>query len=343
VSPGALADITPRLVRAGCGSLGWWRVRQAGWEMLAAEELRQAYHLHTLQACVHEEQLQLVLGLLRARRVEPLLIKGWAVARLYPEPGLRPYADIDLCVRPEEERATAAALTGAADSGGWVDLHLGVPEELEDRTWEEVYRRSRQLWVGPERVRVLGAEDQLRLLCLHLVRHGAWRPLWLCDVGAALEGRPDDFDWDYFLSGSRRRSAWVLTVLALAGRLLGAEGVPASVAKRAGPLPRWLTGTMLREWGAGPGGDSHTRDGRPLADYLRRPAGVLRALRCRWPNPIEAAFKMRARPGTAVPRVCYQLGLVWRRAARFVVRLPGALGGPRGAAPLPFSLHRPGL
>jgi hypothetical protein len=44
------------------------------------------------------------------------------------------------------------------------------------------------------KIRILGAEDHLRLLCLHLLKHGAWRPLWLCDVAAALESRPSSFD-----------------------------------------------------------------------------------------------------------------------------------------------------
>jgi len=30
------------------------------------------------------------------RGVEPILGKGWAIARLYPERGMRPYGDIDL-------------------------------------------------------------------------------------------------------------------------------------------------------------------------------------------------------------------------------------------------------
>ncbi len=39
-------------------------------------------------------------------------------------------------------------------------------------------------------VRVPGLEDHLGILCLHLLHHGAFRPLWLCDIAAALETRP---------------------------------------------------------------------------------------------------------------------------------------------------------
>ena len=49
-------------------------------------------------------------------------------------------------------------------------------------------------------------EDQLRQLCLHLLRHGACRPLWLCDVAVMLESLPGDFDWDRCLGGDRDES-----------------------------------------------------------------------------------------------------------------------------------------
>ena len=42
-------------------------------------------------------------------------------------------------------------------------------------------------------VRVLSPEDDLRFLCLHLLRHGAVQPLWLCDICVLLEARANDF------------------------------------------------------------------------------------------------------------------------------------------------------
>src|SRR5262249_56795426 len=106
---------------------------------------------------------------------------------------LRPCDDVDLCV-PEDQLAVAVgALSGPLPC--IVDLHGGVPD-LPDRTWGEVFGRSRLVpGVGSE-VRILGEEDQLRLLCLHLARHGIARPLWLCDVGACLEGLPERLDCD---------------------------------------------------------------------------------------------------------------------------------------------------
>jgi putative nucleotidyltransferase-like protein len=64
----------------------------------AALDLRQAYRYEVLQAALREHQLIQSLKLLRSARIEPMLAKGLAVARLYPERGLRPYGDIDLYV-----------------------------------------------------------------------------------------------------------------------------------------------------------------------------------------------------------------------------------------------------
>src|SRR5205807_1179327 len=93
-----------------------------------------------------------------------------------------------------------AVLEQASGLRGVVDLHEGMPD-LPDRSWDEVYRRSRLVRLRNSDVRILGAEDHLRLTCFHLLRHGAWCPLWLCDVVVILESLPPGFDWDYCKHG----------------------------------------------------------------------------------------------------------------------------------------------
>jgi len=245
---------------------------------------------------------------------------------LYPEDGLRPYGDIDLFVHPEECAAASAMLVEFSTMGIAVDLHRGFPD-LRERTFAELRERSRLARVGEVDVRILGPEDQLRHLCLHLLRHGAWRPLWLCDVAAALESRRSDFDWHYCLKGHPRLADWVACAIGLAHQLLGALAEDTPVARRATHPPRWLVPSVLRQWGAG-----YTRylDGRPLSALLRRPSGLPRALRARWPNPIEATVSMNG-SFTEAPRVFYQLGDCAARTARFGMSLLGAAAKPRGA------------
>ena len=106
-----LIQVTPLLLRSGGGALGWHRVRHSSLRTsAAARTLQQAYRLHAIRTTVHEQVLQKLFGTLCAAGVEPILIKGWAVARLYPESGLRPFGDFDIVVRPEQHAAAMTVL-----------------------------------------------------------------------------------------------------------------------------------------------------------------------------------------------------------------------------------------
>ncbi len=317
LSPADLIEITPLLLRTGAGGLGWWRVRSSELRTSAAAlELRQAYRLYTLQAGRQERQIVQAITLLRSAGVEPLLAKGWAVARLYPERGLRPYGDIDLCVRPEQHAAAVAALAAPAAETVVVDLHKGLPE-LHRPSLEDVYRRSKLVPLGDVDVRILGPEDHLRYMCIHMLRHGAYRALWLCDIAVALESLPKDFDWEYFLLADRRRADWVASTVCLAHQLLGArlDGIP--VAERARHLPRWLLPSVLSQWSIG----EHYMDSPSMAHSFRHPGQLLRALRLRWPNPLQATVGVGG-PFNELPRWPFQLWECVLRTAYFLTQLP---------------------
>ncbi|HKR61386.1 MAG TPA: nucleotidyltransferase family protein, partial [Pyrinomonadaceae bacterium] len=183
-----LTSITPLLLQSGAGALTWWRLRNSP---LANEsalgELQQAYRLHALQAVLHEINLQKVFKLLQTAGVEAILVKGWSIARLYPEIGLRPYGDIDLCVAPDQYALAQDALREPGDRYP-LDLHVGT-SMLDDRSWDEVFARSQLVVLDETVVRVLAPEDHLRVLCFHLLRHGVERPIGLCDIAVALEQR----------------------------------------------------------------------------------------------------------------------------------------------------------
>src|SRR3972149_7047855 len=125
----ALDEVTPLLLGSGAGALGWWRVRDSDLRSAAAAfELQQAYRLFTLHAALHEREITQVFTFLRSAGVEPILVKGWAAARVYPEPGLRPYGDIDLCVRPEDYLTAQEVLGTPEGRQFWVDLHDGLTD-----------------------------------------------------------------------------------------------------------------------------------------------------------------------------------------------------------------------
>ncbi|HYP27195.1 MAG TPA: nucleotidyltransferase family protein [Blastocatellia bacterium] len=315
LSRAALSEAAPLLLRTGAAGLGWWRVRLC--ELKDSEEaaqFREAYLLHTIQAVLHEREIDQALSLFRSFGVEPLLVKGWAVARLYPEPGLRPYGDVDLCVPPEQYPAALSALESSDGECNFVDLHKGSAN-LDYADFDDVYARSRLVAMGDVSVRVPSPEDHLRILCMHLLRHGAWRHLWLCDVAAALESRGPDFDWEVCLGSNSRRSDWVACAIGLARELLGARADDTPAADRAGSLPGWLLPTVLKQWSV------PYKFRVPVASYLRRPSGFLREIRHHWPNPIEATINMRG-PFNGLPRFPFQVGDSLSRAAKFLRLVP---------------------
>jgi hypothetical protein len=305
-----------RLLETGAGALGWWRVRGSELQHLpGSAKLHDAYRIHTLQACLHEPLWAEVVDRCGVAGVEPLLAKGWAIAHLYPEPGLRPYGDIDLFVRPEQYPAAGAELTGFRGRGLTVDLHRGFPD-LADLPLEEVFAHS-ELWLcGTTHVRVPRKEDQLRHVCVHVLRHGAWRPLWLCDVAAALESVDASFDWDYCLRGSRQRTEAVACAAGLAHQLLGARIEHTPLADRAQSLPCWVVPSVLRQWGM-----RYERfTDLPMLSTLRHLSGIVPALRRRWPNPVEATMSVRG-PFNNLPRLPFQLADSMARLGAFMFRL----------------------
>ncbi len=328
-NPAVLEAILPLLAAGGAGSLVWHRLRESPLRTSRdGRELRQHYRQQTLRAVDREAAIHDLLPRLRSVGIEPILIKGWSSARLYPEPGLRPSCDVDLCVPAGQLETALTALSGPLPC--LVDLHADIPD-LPDRSWDELFRRSRLESLGQTAVRVLGPEDQLRLLCLHLARHGMARPLWHCDVGVCLEALPALFDWDVFLRGNKQLTNWASCVLGLASRLLTVPIPP--VAGLVATVPRRIERAVLWCWGGGPE--------RPLVHYLRHPVEIVRRLRYQGiglneSTPIKAAFDLGLGPSRSVPfGILQMIRLICRKAPRVFRRLVR----PRRRVPLPLSIH----
>jgi hypothetical protein len=313
--------IAPLLLQTGAGALGWGRVRESELQSSdAAQELRQAYRLNTLNSCLNQSKIEKVFALLRSAGIEPILIKGWAAARYYPEQGLRPYGDIDICVRSDHYENSERALASLDPLRFRVDLHSGFAK-FGIKGEAELLARSQLVTLGQTEVRILSAEDHLRVVCFHLMREGAWRPLWLVDVAAALESRPRNFDWNYCL-GERRQARPVISAIGLAHLLLGAEIDCIPEAQRFNKHPRWVAPTVLNEWGSATP-SMPSRHAVPMLRHLRRQGDVLNGLRHRWPNPIEATTTMNG-PFNELPRLPFQIGNSLFRIGVFLSHLPKA-------------------
>mgnify|MGYP003579030828 CR=1 FL=1 len=165
-------------------------------------------------------------------------------------------------------------------------------------------------------VRILSHEDLLRFLCLHWLRHGGVRPLWLCDIAVLLETQGDDFDWDRCLGDSQQQADWVACAVGLAHELLGARIKSMSIAQRCRALPRWLVPAVLKEWGTA------YRPMTPLSMHFKSFKELLEELPRHWPNAIEATMTLNA-PFNELPRLPYQVGHVFSRTAALVAQLAG--------------------
>ena len=312
-----LTRVTPLLIKTGAGALGWWRIRDSDLTLSpSASELHQSYRFHTIQAAVRLDRIKQLFRHLRSAGLDALLVKGWAVARLYPQPGLRPYVDLDLVLKPEDFQAMSELQDHLPGGEYLIDPHCGF-DKLDDLSTDELYGRSKLVNVDNVQIRVLCDEDHLRVLCLHMLRHGALRPLWLCDVAALLASRSADFDWDRCLGDNRRIRDWIACSIGLTHQILGIEVTDTPVEKLAKALPSWLTPAVLKQWEAP---YPPWRYYEPMETYMRHPKGLFKGLLKRWPNPIEATSSING-PFNEWPRFPFQVGNCILRATQFLSEL----------------------
>jgi hypothetical protein len=237
------------------------RVSQPAWRFM-----EQAASQIAFDGMVQQRQLAGVVAALRSAGIEPLLLKGYALADLvYPDPLVRPSADLDVLVRPDQVGPACQALARLGctlPDAATVDVQLATAYDLPvilpamagQSTLLELHWRlaprslfavDLDLWrARAERFQVAGQpalrfspEDMLLHLALHMRKHRYVGLRWLCDVaellrcfGGVVERRP--LDWEYVIGAARSAGLTVLlyTSLALAGRLLEAPVAPALLA-----------------------------------------------------------------------------------------------------------------
>ncbi len=313
-----LDAVTPLLYDSGAAALGWHRVSKTSLrDCASAEVLHHAYRLQSLQSDIHEQKIEKAFRLLRQAGVEAVLAKGWATAGIYSMRALRPFGDIDICVAPEKFRQASDVFSAPEAEDCWVDLHQKF-SEIANRKVAELFQRASVVQLGAEQIRILGLEDQLALSCIHLLKHGGWRPLWLCDVAVIIEALPETFNWDTCLGADKTRARWIMCAIGLAKDLLAADlaKVPSCVNTQ---VPNWLRENVLRQW-AKPFARNQPPMSHPIpmADLLKHPARLPEGLLQRWPNPILATISVNG-DFNNFPRLPYQLANCVSRIGRMLI------------------------
>jgi len=315
LSPQQLSMAVPLLLSTGAAALAWTRLGTFDVTTSDLSDLREGYRKHLIDAAVHELEIVDLFKRARANCIEPVLFKGWALARLYPDAGLRPYGDHDLWMPGQYLERFYRALADGDDYAFCVEPHITFYPQYE-RSFEDVMSRSQLVSLNGAQIRVPGDEDHLRFICLHFLFHGGWRPLWLCDVALMVESADSGFDWDRCLRGNRKYADWVACVIGLAHQLLGADVAGTPVAKRAESLPRWLTDAVLRQWEKGPGMSFAENFSFSFPRRLLKPFALARSFREHWRNPIQASVEMNA-SFTDAPRALFQFGSLFLRLPEF--------------------------
>lgn len=307
------------LLNTGAGPLTWWRMRNTPLrDHPVAAPFQVAYRSAALQSLLHGAALEALLAQFAERGVRPLLVKGWGAARIYPEAGLRPYDDFDFYVVPEQRPAAKTVVEAFRHPAGVaIELHEDYNFPF-DIPLEALFGAGCRLSCGRAQVLVPAPEHHLRLLCLHMLYHGGWRPLWLCDLGAFVEAHPD-LNPSRVLTGIQPADSWVAGALLLARDLLDAR-LPAGLAQAlpAAP-PAWLGPALTRQWARAIGSSAQPSLVRTLCRSWPNLGDMSEAIRLRWQNPLEASLEVGA-PFDEAHRFPVQvraaLSRVVRRAAR---------------------------
>ncbi|MEO6952340.1 MAG: nucleotidyltransferase family protein [Polyangia bacterium] len=264
-----------------------------------AASLKDLVRHQILEAARFEAGLKSRLRAFREAGIDVLLVKGWAIARRYPQRGLRHYSDLDLVI-DAAHRATAEQILAAhAHDRLETDLHFSIPH-MRGRDLSAIRARLVEIPLGDVVVTTLGDEDHLWLLALHGLGHGLWRSVWLVDLAVMLE---QPLDFDYLYRGQRDDVQALKISLRLAQQVLGADG-PAHA-----ELPRWLEPALMEQWGRG----------FVMYEPLTRVPSLNQLVddaRRRWPNPIRATAQLGG-PWNEWPRLPVQLLDYVRRLARF--------------------------
>lgn len=308
------------LLDFGGAELLWYRIRESvPHDAATTARLQEVYRYASVHVRLHETEIERVFSVLNAADIDAILIKGWSVARFYPDPGVRPYVDIDLLVDPADERRAQEILLANDCEKYFVELHPG-PKHLDDQPIGDWFSRSVTVPLRDTEIRVPGHEDHLRALCVHWLHHGAVRAAGLCDIGLFVERFGAEMDWDLCLRGSPQRAGWISTVVALSHRLLGADLRATPLAAAHEQLPAWIERSVLKIWDDPLGRGAIIPP--PLRASLGQPWQAVRELRARWPpNPFHATVEVHGGLNR-YPRWPYQTANFLARTGRFLAKLP---------------------
>jgi hypothetical protein len=259
-----------------------------------------------LRAKLCEESLKSAFRLFRQHAVEPILIKGWAAAREYPEKYERVFSDIDLCVAPNEFRRSLEIISTEEGKKLNIDLHCGL-RHLDTVGWDDLFVNSQIVSLDEECIRVLCPEDHLRILCVHWLTDGGAYKERLLDIFYLLQNNLESFDWDLCFSRiDQNRRDWIIKTIAMVKRFYALDVSKMPFAEELDSVPKWFIKELEREWA------SERRLTDIFAVWRDRKAFWIQLKKRLHPNAIQATVFMEGKFDES-PRIYYQAGSFFKR------------------------------
>ena len=275
-----------------------------------------ATHACSQAAEIFSAELESLLKEFAAWGIDVLPLKGPALAEsLYGDATMRQCNDLDLLVRGDDyPRAETLLLRlGFAASSEMDDYHRrfvrnGVPVELHfgiaspryfpfdlDRVW----RRSTEGAFRGSPMRVMSDDDLVLFLCLHGLKHGFSRLIWILDVSRSLNRIPIGH-YETLMQRARRegQEAWLLIGCEVVREMLPQQlppGIDAVIAKspRMAEKARRVAAQLFAD------GLEMINDHRIRDFYLQIERSARRRWRCRLsylaPTPMDYRWMERHR------------------------------------------------
>lgn len=150
-------------------------------------------------------------------RIPVMVLQGLSIVKLYKQPGLRPMADADLMVKPDQKEILKELLieTGYRPVPTYPDLlskdrflidihtHLLNLDRIRNRRYvfpedlSAMWERAVPLFEGQDGILCLEPYDNFIALCAHALKHSYSRLIWLTDLHELLillTDKPDGWE-----------------------------------------------------------------------------------------------------------------------------------------------------
>lgn len=203
---------------------------------------------HKLHFKVWEKRIIQAFAIFRSEGIEPILIKGWAIAKDYPVDKPRNFSDIDLCVNPEIYKRAKEISERDEIKKLNVDLHCGL-RHLDTVEWNDLFENSKLCKIDTKLVRILRPEDHFRVLCVHWYQNRGAVKERLWDLYYCISSVGFEFDWNRCLDVvDENRKEWFYCAVGLVQKYLGIKIENFPFDEEMTKIPKWLIKNLEREW-----------------------------------------------------------------------------------------------